>query len=161
MTNENSEAEFNVEEEMKKIRPFMDTYNQEYGEGDIIVDNFYTWYEKLGLTRHIVPTDAELEYLDTITNEIEQCKAFVHESNYAYNKIIELRKHILIVFFISLVFLLFFKCIWIGIPSVLIFIYYLYLKKIAEGYLITLQIMLVSCYVNDQHNQEEIQKTFR
>ena len=161
MNDKDTEPEFNVEEEVKKMGSYMHTYNQEYGEGDYIFDNFYTWYEKLGLKKHIVPTDAESEYLDTITDETEQCKALVHESNHAYNKIEKLRKHVLILFFVSLVFLLFFKCIWILIPSAIIIIYYLYLKRALNHYGTSRGIMLSICYENNKHKQKDHQKIFR
>ena len=161
MIDKAKEPEFNVEEEVKKMGSYMLTYNQEYGEGDYIFDNFYTWYEKLGLKKHIVPTDAESEYLDTITDETEQCKALVHEPNYAYNKIEELRKHVLILFFVSLVFLLFFKCIWMLIPSAIIIIYYLYLKRALNHYGFLRGIMLTICYENNKSKQREYQKIFK
>jgi hypothetical protein len=77
-----------------------------------IVENYFKWYEKIGLVSHSDATDEEAEYLDNF-DTVKQCDLFVeqHEfmikllKNYRLNTIELIAVIAVISFFVNFIFL--------------------------------------------------------
>lgn len=91
---------------------------------NVIVDNFYTNIEKLGLKTH-TPTSTEIEYLSSLTN-FDQCDAICQENSFSISRI-KIKSELLI----GLIFILVVLSIYLMFLNFTTFLYVLPLVVIS------------------------------